>query len=145
MEIELWDRKTNFFKGILDDIYANLSHCEVYFIKNKGFVVLNRKPKYSLYQKLGIPEIQDVFVFPDYRRQGLATALIRFCEEKAGTDMIGISVPISHRYGGAQRLYSRLGYIPDGNGVTYNREIINHNSGVKVDDDLCLMLVKDLK
>jgi len=112
---------------------------------SKGFVVLNRDPKYPPYKKLNIPEIQDLYVMPKYRRQGVAKQLIHFCEAQAGTDTIGISVPVSAQYGGAQRLYSQLGYSPDGQGVTYNREGVIHNDYVCVDDDLCLMMVKDLK
>jgi hypothetical protein len=54
---------------------------------------------------------------------------------------------LRHRsqFGVAQRLYARLGYIPDGNGVTYDREIIAHNTSVRLDENLCMMLVKNIK
>jgi GNAT superfamily N-acetyltransferase len=145
MKIQLWNKKDAIFEGVLDPVYLSLDHCEVYFIENKGFVVLNHDPKYLPYKKLNIPEIQDLYIMPDHRRQGWATQLINFCETQAGTYMIGISVPLSAEYGGAQRLYSQLGYFPDGNGVTYDRERVIHNAHVRVDDDLCLMMVKDLK
>jgi ribosomal protein S18 acetylase RimI-like enzyme len=115
--------------------------------KAVGFGILNFEPKYSLYQKLNIPEIQDLNVIPDMRRQGIGTALIAAFEEVAvdqGVEHIGISVGMTKDYGPAQRLYSKLGYIPDGNGITYDREPIDVNRSYPVDDDLCLMMVKEL-
>lgn len=145
MTILKWDKQTPIFEGALDPLYASLDYCDVYYIEGKGFAVLNHAPKYSLYQRLNIPEIQDIFILPAYRQQGLATRLIQHCEMQSKADMIGISVPVSPQFGAAQKLYIKLGYVPDGNGVTYDREGVIHNAMVRVDDDLCLMLVKDLK
>ena len=145
MKIHKWNKTDQIFEGYLDNIYQTLNHCDVFYIADKGYAVLNQQPKYTLYQRLGIAEIQDIFVLPEYRGQGIATALIKHCEGQTDKDMIGISVPVSPQFGAAQRLYIKMGYMPDGNGVTYYREIVMHNSSVKVDDDLCLMLVKDLK
>ena len=47
-------------------------------------------------------------------------------------------------FGAAQRLYCKLGYIPDGNGVTYDREAVRAGDMRAVDDLLCLMMVKAL-
>jgi len=146
MKIDQWDKQTEIFGGHLDPVYRDLDFCEVYYIAGKGFAVLNFKPRYALYDRLNIPEIQDVFVLHDHRGQGIASALIRHCESCVHDgDMVGISVPVSPEFGAAQRLYYKLGYMPDGNGVSYNREMIMHNSSVKLDDNLCLMMVKDLK
>ena len=145
MEIQRWNKQDTIFEGYLDDIYKILDHCDVYFVEGKGFAVLNHSPKYAPYKRLNISEIQDVFVLPDYRGKGIATALIMNCEDQVTGDMVGISVPVSPNFGTAQRLYYKLGYVPDGNGVTYDREPCIHNSSVKLDDDLCLMMVKDLK
>lgn len=112
-----------------------------------GFGVLNFEPKYSLYQKLDIPEIQDLNVIPEMRQQGIATALVEAFENMArdqGSDQIGISVGLTKSYGPAQRLYAKLNYLPDGYGVTYNREGVIAGERYPVDDDLCLMMVKDL-
>ena len=142
MKIEKWNKVDNIFPDYLEPIYKGLDFCDVYYVAGQAFAVLNRQPQYELYNRLGIPEIQDVFVLPDFRRRGLATALIQHLEEEAGTEMVGISVPISPQFGPAQRLYIRLGFEPDGNGVTYDRKPIAHNAPVRLDDDLCLMLVK---
>lgn len=112
-----------------------------------GFGILNWHPQYSLYRRLGIPEIQDLNVEPDLRRNGAATALIGYCEEQArkgGAEHVGISVGLHAGFGAAQRLYVRLGYVPDGYGVTYDRQAVTAGEMRPVDDNLCLMMVKDL-
>lgn len=145
MKILRWDKQDDIFLSILNPLYKTTDYCEVYYVEGKGFAVLNTQPLYPLYRRLGIPEIQDIYVLPDYRREGVATALIQHCEELVETDMVGISVPVSPDYGAAQRLYYKLGYEPDGNGVTYDRESVTHGSMVRLDENLCLMMVKDLK
>ena len=142
MKIQKWNKQDKIFEGYLDDIYQSSDHCDVYFIDGKGFAVLNHAPKYAPYKRLSIPEIQDVFVLPNARGQGIATTLITHCENQVTGDMVGISVPVSSNFGTAQRLYYKLGYMPDGNGVTYDRAPCGHNDRVKLDDDLCLMMVK---
>ena len=112
-----------------------------------GFAMLNFTPKYALYKKLDIPEIQDLNVLPDARQKGIATTIVNKCEELAeeeGKAQIGISVPLNKSYGPAQRLYIKLGYMPDGNGITYDREQVSAEHRYAPDDDLCLMMLKDL-
>ena len=112
-----------------------------------GYCLLNWEPKYGFYRKLGIPEIQDLNILPNFRRKGLATTLITHCEKLAldkGVTQMGISFGLDASYGAAQRLYVKLGYVPDGNGVTYDRAAVNAGDFRPVDDDLCLMMVKDL-
>lgn len=112
-----------------------------------GLGLLNFKPQYAPFQRLNIPEIQDLLVHPDHRRQGLGAALIHFCEYMAkdahATD-IGISFGLDASYGAAQRLYVRLGYLPDGNGAVYNREVMLRGQMRPLDDYFCLMLLKSL-
>ena len=112
-----------------------------------GFVIYNRKPRYTPFMRMDIPEIQDLFVVPDYRGHGYAKYMIGHCEELArseGKDTIGIGVGMHAGYGAAQNLYVRLGYVPDGQGVTYSRETVPVNSSTFNDDELSLMLIKDL-
>lgn len=112
-----------------------------------GYGMLNWHPQYSLYKRLGIPEIQDLNVIPAHRRMGLARALIAHCETTARAQsctQMGISVGLYSDYGAAQRLYVTLGYVPDGFGVTYDRETVRPGEFRPVDDNLCLMMVKDL-
>ena len=113
--------------------------------RDVGFGVLNFEPKYSLYQKLDIPEIQDLNVIPEMRQQGIATLLMQAFENIArdqGVQSIGISVGLTKNYGPAQRLYCKLGYMPDGCGVTYDRQGVKGEESYPLDDDLALMLVK---
>ena len=115
--------------------------------KEAGFCLLNWHPRYSLYKKLDIPEIQDLNVVPGMRRNGVATALIKWCEGLArakGKDTIGIGVGLTRDYGPAQILYTRLGYVPDGFGITHDREAVVTHALYRMDDDLSLMMIKQL-
>ena len=117
-------------------------------VRLAGYVILNHRPLYALYHKMDIPEIQDLNVAPAYRKQGLGSALIAHCEDWArshGKAYIGISVGLTKDYGAAQILYVKRGYVPDGNGVTYAREPTRHGEIRPIDDDLCLMFLKDLQ
>lgn len=112
-----------------------------------GFGVLNFEPKYSVYRKLNIPEIQDMNVVPEARQQGAANALLTAFEDIAGdhgAEQVAISVGLSKDYGPAQRIYVKNGYIPDGYGVTYDREYVDKGASYPIDDDLCLMMIKDI-
>lgn len=112
-----------------------------------GYGMINWQPQYALYRRLNLPEIQDLNVLPVFRRRGLAAAFIGFCEDTArarGHTQMGIAVGLHPGFGAAQRLYVRLGYVPDGFGVTYDRETVTPGTLRPVDDNLCLMMVKDL-
>ena len=96
--------------------------------------------------KLGVPELQDVWVAPERRRGGVATALTLAAEEKTrrqGMDRISLSVGIANE--AARALYEQLGYEPAG--VEPERvagTIVLRGRPVEVDDTL-LYLVKLLK
>jgi len=112
-----------------------------------GFGVLNFEPKYTVYKKLGIPEIQDMNVVPEARQQGAANALLTAFEDIAGdrgAEQVAISVGLSKDYGPAQRIYVKNGYIPDGYGVTYDREYVEKGQSYPLDDDIALMMIKDI-
>ncbi len=110
-----------------------------------GYAMLNYKPRYSLYQKLNYPEIQDVNVLVNFRQQGAAKAMIVALEQtakEAGHEGVGISVGITREFGPAQRLYWKLGYEPDGYGATYDRVSIDSDRLYR-SGELCLMMVKE--
>jgi GNAT superfamily N-acetyltransferase len=112
-----------------------------------GYGFLNWQPKYRAYEVQNIPEIQDLNVLPQFRRQGVARAMIEVCENLArqkGCSQIGISFGLTREFGPAQILYTSMGYLPDGFGVTYDREPVQSGQMRPVDDDLCLMLIKKL-
>ncbi|MGE4313978.1 MAG: GNAT family N-acetyltransferase [Pseudobdellovibrionaceae bacterium] len=109
--------------------------------------VLNWKPQYAPFRRLNIPEIQDIKTIPEARRNGYGEALISWCEARAkvkGLDMMGLAVGVDASFGPAQKLYIKMGYEPDGGGLTYEREPVHAQTLVRVDENLCLMLVKYL-
>lgn len=110
-----------------------------------GYVQLNFTPTYPPFRRLNIAEIQDLNVIPAARRQGVGAALIAVCEEAAkaqGSSEIGISVGLLASFGAAQRLYVRLGYVPDGTGAAYDDEIIHAGDIKPIDDRLTIKLTK---
>jgi len=65
---------------------------------------------------LGLPEIQDVFVAPEHRRLGVATALTEAAEnavQARGNERISLSVSLNGNPG-ARQLYDGLGYADAG-------------------------------
>ena len=75
---------------------------------------------YAPFAEAGIPEINDMHVIDAYQRQGIATGFIKRLEQLAtehDRDTIGIGFGLTPDYGHAQRLYPKLGYIPDGRGT----------------------------
>jgi len=100
------------------------------------------------FREAGIPEIQDLVVAEAYRNAGLGTRMIRTLEERArvaGHSHVGIGVGLYRDYGAAQRLYSKLGYVLDGSGVSYKNAGVEAGSMVRVDDDLVIWMVKLLQ
>lgn len=112
-----------------------------------GYVHLNRYPQYQPFRSLGIAEIQDLYVHPEFRRCGVGRKLVEKCESQARLeqmDDMGIGVGVGPNFGAAQRLYARLGYVPDGAGAVFDRQSVSVGEVRAVDDRLCLMLLKSL-
>ena len=110
-----------------------------------GYGSLLRQSKYLHFQQ--IPEINDLWIDQSYRKQGLGTKLINWLEglaRKEGYKQIGLGVGLYKDYGSAQKLYSRLGYKPDGQGITYHYKSVVPGKQYTVDDDLILWLIKTL-
>jgi GNAT superfamily N-acetyltransferase len=115
--------------------------------QDAGYCVLNREPRYALFKKFGIPEIQDINVLSACRRRGIGGAMIDHCEALAKTEghaQMGIGVGLHAGFGSAQRLYVKRGYVPDGTGVNYDRQPAGNGELRPLDDNLCLMMVKSL-
>jgi len=114
---------------------------------NIGYCLLNWQPKYSYFKKMGMPEIQDLNVLSNYRRRGIGQKFVEYCEavaRKKGCEEMGIGVGMDSSFGVAQRLYVRLGYIPDGTGVNYDRKPIAKGEFRPIDENLSLMMTKQL-
>ncbi|MFD9899223.1 GNAT family N-acetyltransferase [Mesorhizobium sp. NPDC059025] len=112
-----------------------------------GYGTLLWQSDYLPFSEAGIPEINNLVVAQAARRGGIATEMIGRFEQlaaSAGKPVIGLGVGLYADYGAAQRLYVRLGYLPDGRGITYGEKPVAADQPVRVDDDLILWLTKSL-
>jgi GNAT superfamily N-acetyltransferase len=114
-----------------------------------GYGSLLFSSKYDFFAASNIPEINDLVVSEHWRGNGIATRLIAHFEQQAlerGYTQIGLGVGLYKDYGSAQKLYNRLGYVLDGNGITAGEEAKPAIPGsmVRVDDDLIIWMVKTL-
>jgi GNAT superfamily N-acetyltransferase len=112
-----------------------------------GYGHLVWRAQYPPFVDDGVPEISDLRTGQRYRGRGVASAIIARCEaaaRDAGHAVIGLGVGLYADYGPAQRLYARLGYRPDGRGLTYENAAAIPGERYRVDDALLLWLVKPL-
>jgi len=111
-----------------------------------GYVTVVWSPGYEPFARANIPAIQDLNVLPDFRRRGVASALLDHAEAlvQQRSDTVGIGVGMDPDYGPAQRLYVLRGYVPDGRGLTYDNRPVRYGDHVRVDDSLVLHLTKRL-
>jgi len=102
--------------------------------------------KYPYFLHNNIPEINDLSVFPEYRRNKIASSLLDELERVVSQtgNIIGLGVGLYRDYGNAQRMYGHRGYIMDGKGLTYNNEYVSPGQSVVVDDELIVYMVKSL-
>ncbi|WP_246054229.1 GNAT family N-acetyltransferase [Paenibacillus anaericanus] len=102
--------------------------------------------KYPFFQSDNIPEINDLNVFPEFRRKGIASKLFDEIESIAATTSkyIGLGVGLYKDYGNAQMMYGNRGYVMDGKGMTYSNIQVQPGHSVMVDDELLIYLVKEL-
>ncbi len=85
-----------------------------------GYANLVWQSEYDPFRAEDIPEINNMHVLDEYQRQGIASALIQTAERiaaEASKKAIGIGVAQQEQYAAAQRLYPKLGYVPDGRGL----------------------------
>ncbi len=119
------------------------------FINNEvaGYVNILYRSFYPHFLEKNIPEINDLVVISKYRRKGIGKMLIDKCEKFASNtyDYIGLGVGLYKDYGSAQRLYTKNGYILDGNGLMYKNIEVKPGRDVFVDDDLLLYLYKKIR
>ena len=110
-----------------------------------GYVTIKWKSDYPPFAERGIPEINDLRVLPEFRRHGIATALLDEAEKRifARSPVAGIGVGLYADYGPAQRMYALRGYVPDGRGLMYKNQPVKPGHDVFVDDDLLLYLTKE--
>ncbi len=113
--------------------------------KIAGFLYIIWHSEYPPFAERNIPEIKDLRVLPEYRRKGIATALMDEAEKGIfeRSSMAGIGVGLYADYGPAQHMYTKRGYVLDGRGMTYNNKPVPPGTSVFVDDELLLYLTKE--
>jgi predicted GNAT family acetyltransferase len=89
--------------------------------------------------RVGVPEVQDVYVLPEQRCRGIATLLNEAAEQEVrarGWDSISLSVSKDGN-AAARRLYDRLGYVDAGlKPVHVSGAIMLRGRPFEVDDTL---------
>ncbi|HEY3887060.1 MAG TPA: GNAT family N-acetyltransferase [Caulobacteraceae bacterium] len=112
-----------------------------------GYGNLLWAPGYAPFRTAGIPEINNLSVDVHVRNHGVCTTMIAYFEDRAreaGRTVMGIGVGLYPGYGPAQRLYAKLGYRPDGEGIAYAERTVAPMEMVRLDDDLVLWMTKPL-
>jgi GNAT superfamily N-acetyltransferase len=143
-----WNKPASLFERYLADQASHTRACLVATLNQAfaGYITVCWKPDYSGFAERGIPEIQDLNVLPDFRRRGIATALLNDAEAQIArvSGVAGIGVGLHPGYNNAQKLYGKRGYVPDGLGVTYRNRFVREGEHVILDDNLVLHLVRHL-
>lgn len=141
-------REHDYFKKCLEEnISGNRITIIAFYNGNLvGCGHLIKKSAYPYFYENNIPEINDLNVFTEFRKKGIAGSIIDELEKIASEtyEIIGIGVGLYKDYGSAQRLYCKKGYIPDGNGVQYDEKEVKPGTHVLVDDFLNLYFTKKL-
>ncbi|MDU4696492.1 MULTISPECIES: GNAT family N-acetyltransferase [Paenibacillus] len=144
-----WYRPGEYFRNCLIE---NISGSRITLIayyegQLAGCCHLLINSQYPFFKDHQIPEINDLNVFPEFRRKKIASAMFDELEIIAATSsrFIGLGVGLYKDYGHAQKMYTSRGYVMDGNGITYKNVPVEPGNSVMVDDDLLLYLIKDLE
>lgn len=80
-----------------------------------GWISLVYMPKVSRFGGHGHVYVDELWVEPEHRRQGIARALMATADEMARErDAVGVRLYVNTQNPGARRLYDECGYAPDG-------------------------------
>lgn len=143
-----WYRQGDYFDRCLQENREGKRVTLMAFYEGElaGCCHLLRQSKYPYFQERDIPEINDLNVFPEFRRKGIASKMFDEFERMAAESYphIGLGVGLYEDYGNAQRMYTKRGYVLDGQGLTYKNAKVEPGESVVVDDDLILYLIKEL-
>lgn len=126
---------------------ARLVFVPVYKGRVSGQCTLLLRPEAGPFAGKGYPEINDLTVFFDVHRRGIATRLMDAAEDEAAkiADTVCLAVGLHSGYGPAQRMYIKRGYMPDGSGVWYKGRPLEQYAPCVNDDELLLYLSKPLR
>lgn len=144
-----WHKPTSTYSAYLKEQAKGIRSIWIAKMNQKfcAYVTLKWKAEYPFFYKNNIPEIIDLNVLPNFRKKGIGTQLLLKCEQAAkdrGHPEIGLGVGMTRDYGEAQRLYSRLGFLPDGRGLHSKCKEVEYGNSVTLDDDLVLYFTKKL-
>jgi GNAT superfamily N-acetyltransferase len=144
-----WYQRGDYYLKCLEENQTNKRVTLIVYYNDSvaGCCHLLFESKYPFFRDDNIPEINDLNIFPEYRRKQIASKLLDELELIAAktSRFIGLGVGLYKDYGNAQRMYTSRGYVLDGRGMTYNNVPVIPGNSVIVDDDLLLYLVKDLQ
>ncbi|TCN01357.1 ribosomal protein S18 acetylase RimI-like enzyme [Paenibacillus sp. BK033] len=143
-----WYRQGEYYIRCLEENRAGKRITLIAFYGDEvaGCCHLIYESKYPYFAERKIPEVNDLSVFEEYRRKGIASELLGELERIASETFrtIGLGVGLYKDYGNAQRLYGKRGYVMDGNGLTCNNVEVQPGTDVFVDDELLIYMVKEL-
>ena len=142
-----WNKPASLLEGYLAEQDRGERVVLVVYSDNEfaGYVTVVWTSYYPPFAEKAIPEINDLNVLPDFRRRGIASALLDEAERRIfeRSRIAGIGVGMYAGYGAAQRMYVLRGYVPDGLGLSYKGQHVEPGQQVPVDDDLLLYLTKE--
>lgn len=144
-----WTKPVGYFARVCqqqakDELVLLVAHDDETYM---GHAKIIWQPNYFYFRENKIPEIQDLNVLPQFRRQGVASKLMDVAEKLISerSPIAGIGFGLYADYGPAQRMYILRGYVPDGYGVMSHDQPVTPGASVPVDDDLVLRLIRRLR
>ncbi len=143
----VWDTPASHFERFLAEQDRGERTVLLAYADNNfaGYVTIKWQSDYPPFAQKAIPEINDLRVLPDFRRRGIASALVDEAEKRIfeRAKFSGIGVGLHADYGAAQRMCVLRGYVPDGLGISYKGQHVKPGQQVPVDDDLILYLTRE--
>lgn len=146
---DLWARDEAFWRRCLDE--QSRGERSSALARQDGAVCgyghLLWKSGYGSFRAARIPEIRDVMVADRVRRRGIGTHIVVHLGRSAhgaGCRQVGTGIGLNEGYGAAQRLFVKLGFMPDGRGLTAAGAPVFPGDSVTADDTLLLWFVRDL-
>ncbi|WP_245640242.1 GNAT family N-acetyltransferase [Paenibacillus dakarensis] len=121
-DIRGYSSKDYFYKCLEDNKQGNRVTLLAYYEGTiAGCCHLLFTSEYPNFKRDNIPEINDLNVFPEFRRMGIASKMFDEFERIAlkRSRYIGLAVGIYKDYGSAQIMYNKRGNVMDGNGIFY--------------------------
>ncbi len=142
-----WNVPESYFIGLLSEQKTGKRVILVACVDSNlaGYVTVKWQSDYPPFAEKSIPEINDLRVLSQFRRRGVATALLDEAERRIFErfPLAGIGVGLYADYGPAQRMYALRGYVPDGLGISYKNRPVSPGNDVRVDDDLILYMTRE--